>query len=454
MGMREGMETRVAEDNTAASGSAGGQIDSLTAAKVATRMALTAVVVGFFAGIATWLFLTIDHLGVTFLWDELPLMVPGVPANVVVVGVIVAMTAIAAVTVAISKGRPFDSGAAEAEYDEHGRMDYRRIPAGAVFALTSLFSGAAVGPEAALTDINGGLGTLIAERLRLNSDQIKILTYAGVAGAFGAFFGSAPVGALLAAELISPKSLSIDRTHIVPGLAAGATGYTMYLVLGGHAVAPILVVPGTEAPTFTTILLALALGVIGGVLGLVYGGVFVKTRLATAGLRKRPWLAGAAGAAGSIVAALTLPVLLFSGQTELPDIIAEAATIGLVMLLVLGVGKLVLSIWCLSTAYFGGPIFPLLFAGACFGLALNLAVPAIPAGVAVAAIATGMVTSAAVAPLSITIFIILISDPALAPAIAIAAVSAYIVRQAVAPTLPGVYRATRAAETAAAEPSS
>jgi len=330
-------------------------------------------------------------------------------------------------------------------------MDYRRVPAGALFALTSLFSGAAVGPEAALTDVSGGIGTLISERLGLKPSHVKVLTYAGVAGAFGAFFGSAPVGALLAAELISPKSLSIDRTQIIAGLAAGATGYTTYLVLGGHVIEPIFVIPGTESPTLTGLLLAVVLGIVGGILGLAYGAILVKTRVATAGLRKRPWLAGVAGGAGNIAAALLLPVLLFSGQSEMPNIIANAATIGLVTLLVMAVGKLALSIWGLSTAYFGGPIFPLLFAGACFGLALNVGVPAIPAGIAAVAIATGMVTSAAVAPLSITIFIVLVSDPALAPAIAIAAVAAYIVRQAVAPTLPGVYRATRAAETATAE---
>jgi len=55
-----------------------------------------------------------------------------------------------------------------------------------------------------------------------------------------------------------------------------------------------------------------------------------------------------------------------------------------------------------------------------------------------------------VAPLSITFFLALITNPELISVIAIAAVAAFIVRQAVAPTLPGVYRATRAAERKAA----
>ena len=58
----------------------------------------------------------------------------------------------------------------------------------------------------------------------------------------------------------------------------------------------------------------------------------------------------------------------------------------------------------------------------------------------------GLVVSAAVAPLSVTVFLALIVDPSLTSVIAIAAVAAFIVRQLIAPTLPGIYRATRARE--------
>jgi H+/Cl- antiporter ClcA len=137
---------------------------------------------------------------------------------------------------------------------------------------------------------------------------------------------------------------------------------------------------------------------------------------------------------------------LFSGQQQVPGLITDAAAVGVIALLALGVAKLVFSGWSLSTAYFGGPIFPVIFAGTCFGLALNLAVPVVPQGVAVMAVVAGMVTAAAVAPLSVTLFLSLIADPVLAPVIAIAAIASFIVRQAVAPTLPGVYRAARAEE--------
>ncbi len=82
------------------------------------------------------------------------------------------MTAIASLIAVLAKGRPFDTGAAEHEYDQEGRMEYRKLLPGAAFSLASLFSGAAIGPEAPLVDINGGLGTL-AGRAAWGSSRSK-----------------------------------------------------------------------------------------------------------------------------------------------------------------------------------------------------------------------------------------------------------------------------------------
>ncbi len=428
------------------------EIDSRSAARTIGRLLIIAIAVGAVCGLATWTFLAVEHYGIVFFWETLPEIVDGVPTWAIPVAVVVVMTALAALIAALYGKRPFDMGEAESEFDSKGRMDYRNVPAGVAFSLFSLFSGAAVGPEAPLTDINGGIGTFIAERLKLEPEQVKTMTYAGVAGAFGAFFGAAPVGALLAAELISPKSTTINRTTIVSGLGAGAAGWTVFAMLGGHKIAALLTFPTLDGPLGLADLgFAALLGIAGGVLGLAYGKALMTTRLKTQKLRARPWLAALAGGIPIALAAVLAPYLLFSGTEQVGPMIEQAATLGALALLAIGVAKLALSAWSMSTAYFGGPIFPIILAGTCFGLAVNLLVPVIPQGVTVVAIATGMVVAAAVAPLSITIFMSLIADPQLAPAIAIAAVAAFVVRQLIAPTLPGIYRATRAEEKKAAQ---
>jgi H+/Cl- antiporter ClcA len=413
--------------------------NKLLTARTGVLLVLIAMAIGVLTGAATWLFVIADHLGVKFLWQQLPLMLPGVSAAVVGVGVITVMTALAALVVWLSKGRPFDTGMAEGEYNEHGRIAYNQLIGGVAYSLLSLFSGAAVGPEAALTDINGGLGTFIGDWLGLTADNIKMMAYAGVAGAFAAFFGAAPVGALLAIELLSPKSATISRTSMIAGLASGATAYVTYALLGGESMPLVLTFPGADALTLANLFAALLIGLLGGVIGLVYGAAFMKTRALMAPLRTRPWLAALVGGVAVAVASVFSPMLLFSGQTQIGPIIGKAAALGAIVLIGLGVGKLALSGWSLSTAYFGGPIFPLIFAGTCFGLAMSLLIPGVPQGVAVMAMIGGLVASAAVAPLSVTVFLALIADKSLISVIAIATVAAYVVRQSVAPTMPGVF---------------
>ena len=421
-------------------------IDSRELARTGTRLMLLALLVGFVTGAATWLFLFVDHHGVVFLWETLPERFSTFPTWVVPVAVVLSMTAITVLVALACKGRPFDTGVAEHEYDQKGRMEYRRMLPGAVFSLASLFSGAAIGPEAPLVDINGGLGTWVADRFGLKPEQVKMMAYAGVAGALGAFLGSAPVGALIAMEFISPKAVSMSRTTLVAGLASGATAWATFVLLGGEKLGVLFPFPEYAGLSYRDLALAVGLGVLGGVLGLAYGAVFVKARVKFQALRAKPMLAGIAGGSVTALAAVASPFLLFSGQSQVPVVFEKAATLGLLTLLVLGVAKIALSVWSLSTAYFGGPLFPLMFAGLCFGMALNLAVPGIPAGVAVMALIAGMLVSATVAPLGMTVFLALMTNPQLISVIAVAAVAAYIVRQAIAPTLPGVYRQTAAAE--------
>jgi len=421
-------------------------IDSRQAAREGTRLLLLALVVGIITGAATWAFLWVDHHGVALLWETLPGYFPTAPEWAVPVAVVVSMTAIASVIALACKGRPFDMGAAEHEYDQKGRMSYRRLLPGTAFALASLFSGAALGPEAPLVDINGGLGTLMADRMRLKPAQVKMMASAGGAGGAAAFLGGAPIGALLAMEFISPKAISMSRTHMVAGLASGASAWATYTILGGERLGALFPFPGYTSIAFSDLVLGLALGALGGVIGLAYGAVMVKARLGLKSLRTRPLFAGIAGGSVTAVAAVVSPYLLFSGQSQVPTVTEKAATLGVLVLLGLGVAKVALSIWNLSTAYFGGPLFPLMFTGLCFGLALNLAVPGIPQGVAVVALIAGLLVAATVSPLGMTIFLALISNPEPASVSAMAAVASYIVRQAIAPTLPGVYRQTAAAE--------
>ena len=68
-------------------------------------------------------------------------------------------------------------------------------------AFIALWSGAAVGPEAPLVFLTGGVGSFVSERLKLQKDDVQVLVYSAIAGGFGGFFGSPVLGAVGAFEV-------------------------------------------------------------------------------------------------------------------------------------------------------------------------------------------------------------------------------------------------------------
>ena len=64
-----------------------------------------------------------------------------------------------------------------------------------------------VGPEGPLTFLTGGFGSYLSERLRLKKDDVQVLVYSSIAGAFGGFFGSPVIGAVGAIEYMFIREL-------------------------------------------------------------------------------------------------------------------------------------------------------------------------------------------------------------------------------------------------------
>jgi H+/Cl- antiporter ClcA len=61
---------------------------------------------------------------------------------------------------------------------------------------------------------------------------------------------------------------------------------------------------------------------------------------------------------------------------------SQAAEIGIVLLLVFALAKLLALSGALNFGFIGGPIFPLLFVGACIGSLITVLFPQIPPGLA------------------------------------------------------------------------
>jgi H+/Cl- antiporter ClcA len=327
-------------------------------------------------------------------------------------------------------------GVLQKQYAQSGRINPRKVPSILLQAFIAFWSGAPIGPEAPLSFLAGGFGTYLIERLRLTKDDVQILVYSSIAGAFGGFFGSPIIGAVGAVEYMFIKELNLGR-HLIPGLIAAAVGYGIYGLILHDSYLGIYSFPDYPSIQIGDLWWALLVGIIAGFVGIFYKLIFGIIQRAFAPLVKKP--IGRAVIGGVVIGIIGsfIPLTLYSGQEELLQIIHNPATYGIGFLLILVVVKTLLTSTSFATGFDGGPIFPLLFIGGTLGLAISKILTFIPEGVAVMVGMAGV--ACAVFPLPITIILLLGlmgGQTDLLPVIVIGAVVGLLLSKAITPMLP------------------
>jgi H+/Cl- antiporter ClcA len=293
---------------------------------------------------------------------------------------------------------------------------------GVVLAATATLSlGIVLGPEAPLVALGGGLGALALQLARRDAPP-QVGTIMSAAGSFAAIsfiFNSPAVAAVLLIE------------------ATGVGGPTLPLVMvPGLLAAGIVSLPTFARPEFTDFLWTIPFAVAIAI------GVLLILRLARALLpliESREFtlvpLAGLAVAglaiAFSYATDKSVNDVLFSGESDLPNLVAGAGawSVGALALLLVFKGLA----YAISLAGFrGGPVFPSLFLGAAAGLMASH----LPGFAMTPAVAVGMgaaFTAALGLPLSGVIVAVLLtsgSGAGTSPVIIVGVVVAYLVRRA------------------------
>jgi H+/Cl- antiporter ClcA len=327
-------------------------------------------------------------------------------------------------------------GVAQKQYAQTGRLEYRKLPSILLQAFIGLWSGAAIGPEGPLVFLTGGIGTFISERIKLEKDDVQVLVYSSIAGAFGGFLGSPVVGAVGAFEYMFIKELDFYR-HLIPGLIAAAVGWSVYFAILHTSFLGIYSFPNFASPRIIDLGWALLVGVIAGFIGLMFKVIFGIMHLLFDRLKKRPVVSAVIG--GLVIGAIGsfLPLTLYSGQNQLLQIIHNPAAYGIGILLIMMLVKTFLTSTSFASGFEGGPIFPLLFIGGTMGLAISKILIFIPQGVAVTAGMAGVICAVFPIPLTAVILLgFLGGQPDLLPVIAIGAVTGFIISKALTPYLP------------------
>ena len=117
---------------------------------------------------------------------------------------------------------------------------------------------------------------------------------------------------------------------------------------------------------------------------------------------------------------------MFSGQHTMSTLVANAATTSIALLLALAVGKMLATTILLRTGFFGGPIFPAVFAGAALGIAVNGLLDA-PLTVALSGTIAGLVTVSLRQPLAAAFLVVAITGASSVAPVALGTSAALII---------------------------
>jgi H+/Cl- antiporter ClcA len=311
-----------------------------------------------------------------------------------------------------------------------GRLDPRPVPGGLLVALTTLIGGFSLGPEVPTGMLAGGTASAVGDRRGWDETTRKVTLGSSVGAAYGGLFTSPFVALMLLLELARSRSI-MSLAFLVIQAAAALLGFAVFFVVGGFSgLLSSLSLPEYElhlwhfAAAAAIAVVAVGLGLLTAVFARLFRGL-------AAPLAKRVVLRGAVAGFGLGLLAMAVPLTLFYGASALPGTTSEAAEIGAAVLIISLVAKLAAMTAARSFGFIGGPIFPLVFAGAALGAAVNVIVPDIPVELAVTAGMAAVPAAVLPLPLSLGVLAVVIAGTSLelvAPALTASLLATTVVR--------------------------
>ena len=363
------------------------------------RTLVFAAILGLPVAIAAVLFQTAIHDVIHFVWDVVPdWMGDSEPASWYVIGV----TALTGVVVAALIRLPGHGGHSPLQGISVANVRAIDLPGILLAGLATLGGGIVLGPEAPLIALGIGLGGIAVRLVRVEETESQLLVVAGAFAAIAVLFGGPLAASLMLLEIIASSGRVPPKKIVpalLPGLVAAGTGALVFTGVndwqGIHETS--LSLP--NLPPYETVRLAdlgwcvlLALVISAFVVGFRHIAHELAARTAP-----RPELTFVVtGALVGVLAVLfraftdrPVDLVLFSGQAEMPQVIAEGTAWVLLLLVLMKGLAYALS---LGAGFRGGPVFPALAIGVALGV---MCADALPGLSLTPAVATGLAAGTA-----------------------------------------------------------
>jgi H+/Cl- antiporter ClcA len=370
-------------------------------ARTYLRTLVLAALLGIPVAVAAVLFQTAIHDVIHLVWEVVPDRFDwGAPPG----WYVILVTGLAGALVAAALRLPGHGGHSPLEGLGITALDPADLGGILLAALATLGLGLVLGPEAPLIALGLGLGVIATRLVRLEATEAQLLVLAGAFAAIATLFGGPLVAAFLLLEVSAASGAipakALGRTFL-PGFVAAGTGALVFTGIGDW--------PGLHQTSFALpslqayetvrladlgwcVLLAAVIGI--AVVAVRHLAFAISDRaaprpelaLVVAGL-----LVGVLAVAFRALADRPVDLVLFSGQSEMPALIAEASA-GVLALLVIAKGlAYALS---LGAGFRGGPVFPAIAIGVAIAM---MSADVLPGLTSTPAIATGIAAGTAAA---------------------------------------------------------
>jgi small-conductance mechanosensitive channel len=219
-------------------------------------------------------------------------------------------------------------------------IEWRKLPATVVMSLISLLAGAVVGPEGALGRFAAQIAAWYGERFRVPVSMRGRLVFASAASAYNGLLENPVFTAVLAGDMA--RGTPGIWASMSSNLLGGAIGFAIFQLLGGVGVADFLDLGPVPEGSFGDVLWVMGFAIVGMLLAVFAALSMQVAQRAFSRLDGQPVTrALVAGAIFSLVG-LAAPILLFSGETQIKEILDEPSAYGFAALVALALAKIVL----------------------------------------------------------------------------------------------------------------
>ena len=325
---------------------------------------LYTIILGLIVGLIIWGFLRIMNYGVEFLWGYLPSLIsfPMYTVCVCTAGGLI---------IGIWKRKfgdyPEELTGVIAKIKKTGRYPYNNVFSTIVSALIPLLAGASIGPEAGLTGVIAGLCTWVGDKLKGFRREVQELTAIGMSATLGTIFRSPMFGFMEPLESDDETTLP-KASKIVLYFAAILSSFGVFILMNSLFGIQMGMegIEGGSIPA-ESYLYAVPLVLVGIAAGYIYFAFRKLTGMIEHRLKKFVVLRAVCGGLILGISGTFLPLTMFSGEHQIPAVMADMEKIGAVMLLVTAIAKLLLTNICIDTGLKGGHFFPVIFCGISIG---------------------------------------------------------------------------------------